>query len=160
MYNMPYALLAIIMVLSACCFGQVAVISGKGPSYPQRVDIIQFVIKTTAKNHGGDSLFIPLPHTWLTECLSNIDTVLHYVDAVKLHRKEIGGCGPKHRFDSYLMFYANKKRVMKISFSCRKYHGGLLDCSKDAYPFAVIFKPGFTRKLQLLSAHTAASGRQ
>jgi hypothetical protein len=156
---MPSAFFTIIVLLFAICFGQVSVISGKGPSYPQSVDSIRFVITLPVKNKQQDSLCTPLPRTWLADYLHAIDTTIQYADAVKLHRKEIGGCGTKHLFDSYLVFYADKKKAMKLFFSCRKYHGGLLDCAKDRYPFVVIFKPGFTHRLEQLSAHTASRSR-
>ena len=157
---MSRMLLLCIMITATCLYGQVAIISGKGPSYPVSADSVQFVIQVSAQKHTGTKLCTSLPRTWLDDCRNNIDTTLHYIDAVKLHRKEISGCGPKHQFDSYLVFYANKKKTMTISFSCRKYHGGMLNCALDKYPFVVVFKPGFMRKLEQLSARTAEKGKQ
>ena len=146
---MSYKTVAVVFLLFACSFGQIAVVSGKAPSFPQHADSVCFV-----QIHKNDSLRTTLPVTWLKDCISSIDTIIHYADAVRLHRKEISGCSEKKRFDSFFVFYENKQRVMTVFFSCKSYGAGMLDCKKDKYPFVVVFKPEFSRKIRRTAAHT------
>ena len=137
-----------VAMLSASGFPQVSVVSGGGPGFPKKVDSIAFIMVADRPHRGHDSLITALPSDFLDECKSAIDSVFPYVDAVRLHRREITGCAAGPRFGNYLLFFNEKKLVMKISFPCKRFDGGLLDVKADKYPFAITFKKALTKKLK------------
>ncbi|HAJ80394.1 MAG TPA: hypothetical protein DCO75_11560 [Fibrobacteres bacterium] len=170
------SILSILFLLAPCAFGQIGVVSGSGPYYPSKIDSIVFVVKvehsnpaeldkslfagtiyakrvdssaTVTKKHV-DSISTSLPVAFYDEFKLNVDSVFHYVDAVRLQRPEITGCSKGIKFGSYIAFFCEKKTVVKISFACKCYSGGLLDIRSARYPFAVKFKPEFTKKMETI----------
>jgi len=144
----------------SCTFGQLSVISGSGPSFPRSVDSIIFIATGHHRNHGRDSIDKSLPPAFFDTLRQNIDSVVHYVDAEKQRRMEITGCGKEPRFDNFIVFFNQKKQVMKISFSCNRFSGGMLDVKADKYPFVVTFKPAFSRSLDSLALALKAKSKR
>jgi hypothetical protein len=138
--------------LSSCVFGQISLVSGNGPSYPKKADSVVFVLAADPPRRAHDSIISALPPQFLDECISGIDSVFNYVEAVRLKRREITGCGRGQKFGRHLVFYNVHKPVMKLLFSCNRLEGGMLDITAEKYPFAIVFKPDFVKKLKRIAA--------
>jgi hypothetical protein len=147
---MIFFILSILFLSAPCSFGQIGVVSGSGPYYPSKIDSIVFVVKVERSKKHVDSISTSLPVAFYDEFKLNVDSVFNYVDAVRLQRPEITGCSKGIKFGSYIAFFCEKKTVVKISFACKCYSGGLLDIRSARYPFAVKFKPEFTKKMETI----------
>jgi len=148
MRNPVSYILFIIFISCLDLYAEVGLVSCRGPAFPAEVDSIICIVKNV---HSGkqrvDSSGCSLPLTFFEDFRNNIDSVINYVDAVKLKRPEISGCSKGIKFRNSIEFFSNKKIVMKISFSCRSFNGGLLDVRAEKYPYAVVFKQDFVRKI-------------
>ncbi len=143
---------SMLIVFSFSAFGQLSVIGGSGPAFPPKVDSIGFFVKFEKAKKKPDSVFMPLDTAFYGELRRNIDSTIHYVDAVRTKRREIGGATKGMKFDAFLRFtYANTP-VMKVLFCGKRFDGALLDVKMDKYPFVVTFKPQFAHRLDSLAS--------
>ena len=142
----------ILLSLSLSSSGQLSVIGGGGPLFPWKVDSINFVVKFEKSKNRIDSLVMPLDTAFFGEFKKNIDSTIHYVDALLKKRGEIGGSKPGPKFDAVLHFIRDKKRAVQVSFCHKRMRSALLDVKAEKVPFVVTFKPEFAHKLDSLAA--------
>ena len=141
----------ILIIASFSAFGQLSVIGGGGPLFPGKVDSANLVVKFKKANKRIDSLVMRLDTAFFGEFKNNIDSTIHYVDAVLKKRQEIGGSKAGPKFDAVLHFIRDKKRVAQVSFCSKRMRSALLDVKSEKYPYVVTFKPDFARKLDSLA---------
>jgi hypothetical protein len=141
----------VLAVMDLPASGQLAVIGGGGPLFPWKVDTVKLVIKFERSGKRVDSLVAPLDTALYESLKRNIDSTIHYVDAVRRKRPEICGAPKGPKFDAVLHCIKGNKRVVQVSFCRRQMGSGLLDVKSERYPYVVTFKPDFAHTLDSLA---------
>jgi hypothetical protein len=150
----------LILISALCSFGQLSVIRGTGPSFPKKIDSINFIVKFNKTKALTDSSSAALDTGFYGEFKQNIDSTIPYVDAVRLKRKEIEGAGRGIKFDAILVFSCAHSPVMKAFFSRNRLNGALLDVKADKVPFVVVFNQKFIAKLDSISSALRSKTRE
>ena len=143
---------ALLFAFSSAVFGQLSVIGGGGPLFPWKADSALYVVKFEKTKKHVDSLVTALDTGFYEELKKSIDTTIHYVDAVRNKREEIGGSASGPKFHAVLHFMRDKKRIVQVSFSHKRMNSALLDVKSEKVPYVVTFKPDFVHKLDSLDA--------
>jgi hypothetical protein len=141
--------LAILLLCAASTFCQLAVVSGKDPVFPKKIDAIVFSIGSDKAHIKNKLPRENMPPDFYENFKAGIDSTIHYVDAVRLKRKELGGNAHGAKFLAYLKFFSDTVQIVKVSFAENSFRSALLDLTTAKYPFVAVFKPALAKKLQI-----------